>query len=47
MKNQTKTSKLAAFADVTIDKNQMKQVQGGQWYFWGRGYFGTASSGNA
>ncbi len=29
MKNQSKTSKLAAFTNETIDKKQMKQVQGG------------------
>jgi hypothetical protein len=33
MKNQSKTSKLAAFANKSIDKKQMKQVQGG-WSFW-------------
>ncbi len=42
MKNQTKTSKLAVFANVTIGKNQMKQVQGGGFWDWlGGGVGGT------
>jgi hypothetical protein len=39
MKNQKQTSKLAAFTKEAIDKKQMKQVQGGQWHFWGNGYW--------
>ncbi len=39
MKNQSKTSKMAVFANETIDKKQMKQVQGG-WSFWGKGEWG-------
>jgi hypothetical protein len=44
MKNQTKTNKLTTFADVTIDKKQMKKVQGGGFWDW-LGGAGVSSTG--